>query len=203
MKHIETKRYEGFSMFMLTRRSICLFISIVLFILAAGVYLGNPTPAHAAGSANGNGGSSSANVTFSILPGPLTATMNSISMPDETANGAYTTTTYLLHMSVSDETGTGSGWNLALAGTLPSSTAMLTHVTIACAINSTCSLPQNSVTYPVMMQCTNGAPTSILSAGANSGMGTIDITATVAVTSPVSANASSPALSLMISSGTI
>src|SRR5450755_4847447 len=116
MKHIETKRYEGFSMFMLTRRSICLFISIVLFILAAGLYLGNPTPAHAAGSANGNGGSSGANVTFSILPGPLTATVNSATLLGETPNGAYTMATYLFHMSVSDETGTGSGWNIALAG---------------------------------------------------------------------------------------
>src|SRR5450755_2111284 len=202
MKHRETKILEEFTM-SITHRPFWFIIGIVLFILAAGLYLGNPTPAHAAGSANGNGGSSSANVTFSILPGPLTATVNSATLLGETPNGAYTMATYLFHMSVSDETGTGSGWNLALAGTLPSSTAMLTQVNSACAINSTCSLPQNSVTYPVMMQGTNGAPTSILSAGANSGMGTIDITATVAVTSPVSANASSPALSLMISSGTI
>ncbi len=89
------------------------FISgIVLFILVAGFYLGNPTPAHAAGPTNGNGGSSSANVTLSILPGPLTATMNSRSLLDETSNGAYTTATYLLHLSVSDETGSG------VAGTL-------------------------------------------------------------------------------------
>jgi hypothetical protein len=176
---------------------------IVLFILVAGFYLGNPTAARAAGSTHGNDGSSNANVTVSILPGPLTATMNSITLLGETSNGAYTTTTYLLHMSVSDETGSGSGWNLALASTLPSSTTILTRINSACAINSTCSLPQNSVTYPVMMQSSDGAPASILSAGANSGMGTIDITATVAVTSPVSANASSPALSLMISSGTM
>jgi hypothetical protein len=188
-------------MFMLTRRSIWLFTGIVLFILAAGLYLGNPTPARAAGSANGNDGSSSTNVTFSILPGPLMATMNSVTLLGATSNGAYTTATYLLHMSVSDETGSGSGWNLALAGTLPSSTAMLTRVTVACASNSTCSLPQSSVTYPVMMQDTDGVPTSILSSGANTGMGTMDIMATVAVTTPTSVNASTPVLSLMVSSG--
>ena len=182
----------------ITHRPFWFIIGIVLFILAVSLYLGNPTPARAAGSPNGSG-SSSANVTLGILPGPLTATMNSISLVGEAPNGTYTTITYLLHMSVSDETGSGSGWNLALAGALPSSTAMLTRVTVACASNSTCSLPQSSVTYPVMMQGTN----SVLSAGANSGMGTIDITATVAVTTPVSANASSSALSLMISNGTI
>lgn len=189
-------------MSMLTRRSIWLFTGIVLFILAAGVLFGKPTPAYAADPTSGSG-SSSANVTLSILPGPLTAAMNSITLLGEAPNGAYTTSTYLLHMSVSDETGSGSGWNLALAGTLPSSTAMLTQVNAACAINSTCSLPQSSVTYPVMMQGNDGAPTSILTAGANSGMGTIDITATIAVTTPTSVNASIPALSLMISNGTI
>jgi hypothetical protein len=105
-------------MFMLTRRSTWFIIGIVLFILAAGFYLGNPTAVRAAGSTHGNDGSSSANVTVSILPGPLTATMNSATLLGETPNGAYTTATYLLHMSVSDETGSGSGWNLALAGTL-------------------------------------------------------------------------------------
>jgi hypothetical protein len=201
MKHRETKILEEFTM-SITHRPFWFIIGIVLFILAAGLYLGNPTPARAAGSPNGSG-SSSANVTLGILPGPLTATMNSISLVGEAPSGTYTTTTYLLHMSVSDETGSGSGWNVALAGTLPSSTAMLTHVSVACASNSTCSLPQNSVTYPVMMQGTDGVPTGILNAGVNSGMGTIDITATVAVTTPVSANASSSALSLMISNGTI
>ncbi|HEV2660403.1 MAG TPA: hypothetical protein VGU68_07350, partial [Ktedonobacteraceae bacterium] len=72
---------------MLTRRSIWLISGIVLFILVAGFYLGNPTAARAAGSTHGDGGSSSAKVTVSILPGPLTATMNSISLPGETANG--------------------------------------------------------------------------------------------------------------------
>jgi hypothetical protein len=201
MKHRETKILEEFTM-SITHRPFWFIIGIVLFILAAGLYLGNPTPARAAGSPNGSG-SSSANVTLGILPGPLTATMNSISLVGEAPSGTYTTTTYLLHMSVSDETGSGSGWNVALADTLPSSTAMLTHVSVACASNSTCSLPQNSVTYPVMMQGTDGVPTGILNAGVNSGMGTIDITATVAVTTPVSANASSSALSLMISNGTI
>ncbi|MDQ2888156.1 MAG: WxL domain-containing protein [Chloroflexota bacterium] len=188
---------------MFTRRSIWLISGIVMFILAAGLYMGNPTPARAAGATNGGDGSSSVNVTFGILPGPLTATMNSIALVGETPNGAYTTTTYQLHMSVSDETGSGNGWKLALAGTLPSSTAILTHVNAACASNSTCSLPQNSVAYPIMMQGNDGVPTNILNAGANSGMGTIDITVTVAVTTSTSVNASTPVLSLMINSGTV
>ena len=186
---------------MLTHRGFWLFTNIVLFILAAGLYLGNPTPARAAGSTNGSGGSSSVNVSFGILPGPLTATMNSISVVNETPNDTYTTTTYQLHMSVSDETGSGNGWNLALAGMLPSSTALLTHINVTCASNSTCSLPRNSVAYPVMMQGNDGIPTSILSAAANTGMGTIDITATVSVITPGIASASSSALMLLISSG--
>ncbi|HEV2655604.1 MAG TPA: hypothetical protein VGT82_11625 [Ktedonobacteraceae bacterium] len=186
---------------MLTHRAIWLISGIVLFILVAGFYLGNPTAARAAGPTTASG-SSSANVTVSILPGSLTATMNSGSLLDETTNGAYTTATYQLHITVIDGTGSGAGWNLALADTLPASTStMITH--IDCAANSTCTLPENSVAYPVIMQGTDGAPTSILNAGANSGMGAFNITATIAVTSLTSANVSSPALSLVISNGTV
>ncbi len=164
----------------LIRRSFWFFMGAVLFILAEGLCLSNPTVALADGSTNGSG-SAAINVTLSILPGPLTTTMNSISIGSETTNGAYTTTTYELHMSVVDATGSGSGWNLALADALPSSTT----------------------TYPVMIQGDNSAPTSIFNAGANTGMGTCDITATLVVTAPTSANASSSSLTLLVSSGTI
>ncbi len=188
----------------LIRRSFWFFMGAVLFILAEGLCLSNPTVALADGSTNGSG-SAAINVTLSILPGPLTTTMNSISIGSETTNGAYTTTTYELHMSVVDATGSGSGWNLALADALPSSTTttMLTQVSSTCAASSSCTLPQNGVTYPVMIQGDNSAPTSIFNAGANTGMGTCDITATLVVTAPTSANASSSSLTLLVSSGTI
>jgi hypothetical protein len=190
----------------LIHRSFWFFVGAVLFILAAGLYLGNPTVALADGSTNSSG-STAVNVTLSILPGPLTATMNSISIVGETTNGAYTTTTYELHMSVVDATGSGSGWNLALADALPSSTTttLLTQVGSTCATSSSCTLPQNGVTYPVMMQGDNSAPASIFNAGANTGMGASDITATLVMTVPTNANASSSAnaLTLLVSSGTI
>ncbi len=189
-------------MFMLTRRAFLLFTGTVLILLAACFSLGNSAVALAAGPTN----SSSNQLVLSILPGPLTATMNSISFAGEITHGVSTTATYLLHISISDATGSGNGWDLALADMVPSSTtAMLTHIDMACAANSTCSLPQNSTSYPVMMQGNDGTPTSILTASANTGMGALDIIATVAVTSPTGANAHSftNALTLLINSRTV
>lgn len=189
-------------MFMLIRRPFWFFTGIVLIILAACFSLSNSAVALAAGPTN----SSSDKMMLGILPGPLTVTMNSISFAGEITNGTSTTATYQLHISIIDATGSGSGWNLALANTLPSSTtAMLTHVNVACASNSTCNLPQNSVSYPVMIQSNDGTPTSILNARANTGMGAFDITATLSVTNPTSANANSftEVLTLLISSRTM
>jgi|GEM_PF-2163522 hypothetical protein len=192
-------------MITLTHRPFWFFTSIVLLIIAVCLLLSNPTAALADGSTNGSG-STAINVTLGILPGPLTATMNALSFVGETTNGTYTTTTYQLHLLVVDATGSGNGWNLALADMLPSSTTtMLTHINAACAANSTCTSPQNNIAYPVMMQNSGSAPTSIFNAGANTGMGTFDITATLLVTAPtgVSASSSASALTLLVSSGTM
>lgn len=189
-------------MFMLTHRAYLLFTGVVLLLLAACFTFSNSVVALAAGPTD----SSSSQLVLSILSGPLTATMNSISLAGETTNGASTTATYQLRISLIDATGSGNGWDLALADTLPSTTtAMLTHVTIACAANSACSLPQSSASYPIMMQSNDGMPTSILNADTNSGMGALDITVTLVVTSPTSANAHSFAsvLTLLINSRTM
>ncbi len=183
-----------------TYRSFWFISGIVLFMLATYLFFCNSITALAAGP-----DSSNVAVTVSILPGPLTATLNDVSFVGQTTNGTATTSTYQLHLSVIDATGSGSGWNLALVNALPpSTTAMLTQISVVCASESACSLPQSNVTYPVMMQ-ENSATANILNAGTNSGLGSFSITATLTITTPTSASVNSfdGNLALLVSGGTM
>jgi hypothetical protein len=178
-------------------RSFWLFTVIVLVALAILASVGHSTRVLAAGP------TAKTTLSLQILPGPLTATIDAVSLSDETNNGTYTVATYQMHISVIDATGSGNGWNLALAATLPQhATAMLTHVRVACMPGSTCSIPQNNLSYPIIISANNADSVSFLTAAAQSGMGAFSITSTIALSFPTGTNvhAFTSPLTLMIGS---
>lgn len=178
-------------------RSFWLFASMVLVMLAMLAGAGNRTHALAAGP------TSQTMVTLKILPGTLTANLDAVSLAGEMNNGTSMVATYQMHISVIDATGSGNGWNLALATALPqNATAMLQQVNVACAPGSTCGIPQNTLSYPILMATNTTDPVNFLTAAADSGMGAFTVTANIELSFPIGTNVqpfTSP-LTLMIGS---
>ena len=161
---------------------LCTALVLVILVMLAGA--GHTTRALAAGPT-----SQTTVVTLQILPGTLTANLDAVSLTSETVHGAYTVASYQMHISVIDATGSGNGWNLALATALPqNATAMLKRVNVACAPGSTCGIPENTLSYPILMAANNTNPLSFLTATAHSGMGAFTITSTIEVSFPTGAN---------------
>lgn len=135
-------------------------------------------------------------------PSPAwSATLNGL---DQSVNGGTTTTV------VNDSTGSGAGWHVTLSattftagtdtlpvgaltvnGNLTSATAT-TAPAATCAPNSTCTLPAGgtAVTYPLTITA-GSSPTAytLYSAGASSGMGTIDLATNYWMAIPANAKA--------------
>ncbi len=179
-----------------THRPSWLFASIVLIVLAAFLCIGQRNAALAAGP--------TVKLTLGVLPGPLTATLDSVSPSSETADSEYRTVTYQLQISVIDATGSGNGWNLELGATLPpGTTAALTQVNAACTEEAHCSVLRNRITYPAIMQGNDAAPVQFFNAPVNTGMGAFTITPTLSLSIPASTPASSlkSTLTLTITSG--
>jgi hypothetical protein len=113
-------------------------------------------------------------------------------------NGANTSTTSSLTVTVDDETGTGSGWNLeGTSTTLTNGTHTLptTATTITSgsptADSGNCSLPANSINFPVTLPAAATAPTAVklIDAAASTGAGPSDITLGAKVSVPPNAYA--------------
>ena len=137
-------------------------------------------------------------------PSPAwSATLNGL---DQSVNSTGTTTTV-----VNDSTGSGAGWHVTLSattfttgtdtlptgaltvnGNLTSATAT-TAPAATCAAGSTCTLPSGgtAVAYPLTITTAGTSPTafSLYSAGASSGMGTIDLATNYWMTIPANAKA--------------
>jgi hypothetical protein len=117
-------------------------------------------------------------------------------------DGSDKSLTIALPLTLTDATGSGSGWKIQLATTqfhqavdaspfhtLPTNATTFTGVTgVACGSNSTCQLPTNSVssvTVPVQSATTDGTiisygtatATSFYNAAANTGMGITNLSA--------------------------
>jgi hypothetical protein len=101
-------------------------------------------------------------------------------------------------MTVDDETGSGSGWNLdATSTTLTTGSYTLptTATTILSATDSAasgnCSMPTNSISYPVTLPAASTPPTAIalFNAAAATGKGPVNITFGAKVSIPANAHA--------------
>jgi opacity protein-like surface antigen len=111
-----------------------------------------------------------------------------------TLDGTDQTPTYTLPLTVTDPRGSGAGWNLTITSTqfdagsshvLATNASTVTGVTAACVSGSTCASPTNSVTAPSVPSGTTApAAVKLYNAAANSGMGKITVTPTVAVSVP-------------------
>lgn len=132
-----------------------------------------------------------------------------------TLDGTDQTTSYTLPASAVDPRGTGAGWNLTVTSTqfkdaaghtFPTTASTITAATNGCGASSTCTLATNSVSYASLtMPAGATAPAAVkyFNAAANSGMGKIDVNATVTVAVPanVFAGTYSSTVTVSIASG--
>jgi hypothetical protein len=117
-----------------------------------------------------------------------------------TLNGLDQTTTYTLPVSVIDARGlaAGGGWNLTITSTqfndgaghtFPAAASTITGLSpaTACGTGSTCTLPTNSVSNSNLALPAGASPPTAVkwfNAANATGLGTVNINATVAVTVP-------------------
>ncbi len=113
-----------------------------------------------------------------------------------TLNGTDQTTSYTLPAQAIDPRGTGAGWNLTVTSTqfsdgsghtFPTTASSITAATNACGASSTCTQATNSVSYAsltVPAGPTAPAAVKFFNAATNTGMGKIDVSATVSVAVP-------------------
>lgn len=129
-------------------------------------------------------------------------TSPTVTFPSVTLNGYNATSSVNVAFTLDDETGTGSGWNLnatsttltAAGGkTLPTTSTRFTAVASASAAAGNCSMPTNSVSYPVTLPAGGSPPTAaeVYNAAANSGKGPVNVTLTAQVSLPGNAKAGS------------
>jgi hypothetical protein len=113
-----------------------------------------------------------------------------------TLNGADQATPYTLPLTVTDATGSGAGWNLTVTSTtfgdghghaFPATASTIAGVTGACAGGSTCTVPANDVAnanLSVPAGTAAPSPVKFFNAAAGTGVGKIDVNATVEVAVP-------------------
>jgi hypothetical protein len=113
-----------------------------------------------------------------------------------TLNGVDQTTTYTLPVIVIDARGSGAGWNLTVTSTqfkdatthtFPTTASTITAVTTGCGTSSTCTVPTNSVPNTnLAVPAATVAPTAVkyLNGATTTGLGTINVNATVSVAVP-------------------
>src|SRR4051794_24710617 len=120
-----------------------------------------------------------------------------LSFPSVALNGYNKAVTQTAIFTADDQSGTGSGWNVTATSTtfsagsgrvLPT-TATKTTAASAAAASGNCSMPLNSVSYPMTLPAGTSPPTAarIYNAAGNSGMGPVNITLTAQVTLPANA----------------
>lgn len=150
----------------------------------------------------------SGGATATVNAGTLTETGTFGETVSATLDGTDQTVSYTLPVKVKDARGNGSGWNLTISGTPLSDssshtlTQQVSAATAACAgggnscTNATSSAPP---TYAVVI---GGTAQKFFSADANSGMGIINVTATVQVIVPGNAFAGTYTTTLTLASVT-
>ncbi len=132
-----------------------------------------------------------ANITATAtLTGTAGLSLNLPTNPSMSATllGDDQTVNYSPVLGVVDARGTGGGWNLTVAATTFSdgsghtlAAGSLTGATEACHSGSTCTLATNAITYPLTLSTTAA---KFFNSAANTGLGKVDVTPTVAVSVP-------------------
>jgi hypothetical protein len=145
-------------------------------------------------------------VNLAIKGGQLSFAVGTPSSPVSTPlNNSMQNVSYTVPVVVTDATGTGDGWTLQLATNDEASsqsvgTPFVTGIVVKCAVNSTCSLPLNTVSYgsPISL---GSATTPVFTAMQGTGMGTMLLSVQVSVDLPanVSLNAYSGNLAFALS----
>ncbi|MBA3865319.1 MAG: WxL domain-containing protein [Solirubrobacterales bacterium] len=103
----------------------------------------------------------------------------------------------------------GLGWNLTVTSTqflsgthtLPTTASTITAVASACANGGICTVPTNSVSFPVSVPAGAGPPSAVkfFNAAASTGIGTFTVTPTVSVLVPQNSFAGAYTSTLTIS----
>jgi hypothetical protein len=125
------------------------------------------------------------------LPAP-----SAVSFPSVTLTGLDQTKTAASQLNPNDATGSGSGWNIqgtsttftSAGSSLPTTATRLTSASVT-AGSGTCSLPTNSVSYPITLPAATTAPPAVklYNAAANTGGGSLILTLNFALTVPANA----------------
>lgn len=155
----------------------------------------------AAAAAAGAATTGSVSVSSTVLGGStLSVATTATPSIGITLNGIDQTTSYSLPVTIVDARGTGGGWNLTITSTafndgtglgaghtFPANASTITGVTTGCGTSSTCTLPSNNVANTSLaLPAGPTAPTGVkfLNAQSSSGLGTVDVNASVGVTIP-------------------
>lgn len=171
----------------LTTRSLRFYL-VFLAVLAMAV--GSSAVAFAAGPT-----SSSTNASVAVNAGNLTESgPTSVSANAVTLTGDDQTTTYSLGITVTDATGSGTGWNLTISSTQFTGTnnsanklaadasSIQTAPSVACSgVGGHCTSPTDSITYPLAI---SSSASKFFNAAAGSGLGKFTITPAVTVAIP-------------------
>jgi len=132
-------------------------------------------------------------MTYAIPCGTNCENINNTPTVTLALNGTDQTATYTLAFSLNNAA--GLGWNVTITSTqfttgttpshtLPTTASSITGVTAVCSSGQTCTtMPQNTITYPIIMPAGNSAPTPVkfYSTASTTGVGTFDISTTVKV----------------------
>jgi len=120
------------------------------------------------------------------------------SFPGVSLNGYVRSSPSSLAVTVDDESGSGSGWNLDATSTtltsggftLPTSATTITSAS-AVAGSGNCSMPTNAIGYPITLPAAASAPAavSLYDAAAHTGAGPVNVTFNTNVSVPGSAHA--------------
>jgi hypothetical protein len=140
---------------------------------------------------------SNVTATATVNAGTLTLSTSATPSVSVTLDGTDQTPSYTLPMTVNDYTGSGNGWNATITSTqfttgggsphlLSTSASTATGVSSSCNGGATCTVPSNSITYPLSVPAGSGPPTAVklFNAAASSGMGGFTVTPTVQVAIP-------------------
>ncbi len=136
-------------------------------------------------------------VTATVAAGPaISVAANGTPSFAVTLNGADQTTPYTLPVTVTDATGSGAGWNLTVTSTtfndgkghaFATNASTISSVSSACASGSTCGAPTNNVSNTnLAVPAGTTAPSAVkyFNATAGSGLGKVNVNATVNVAVP-------------------